>query len=134
MKTQPLPEVRNDSGAAHGSLAGYTVGFVLSIVLTLAAYAVVTYHLHVPTAAPLWIPVALILGLAVVQLVVQLVCFLHLGKESKPRWNLMVFMFMLMILVILVFGSLWIMNNLNYHSMSPTDMNNYIIRQEGIPQ
>jgi cytochrome o ubiquinol oxidase operon protein cyoD len=74
---------------------------------------------------------AIINGLAVVQLFVQLYFFLHMGDESKPRWNLMAFLFMLLVLVIVVFGSLWIMKNLDYH-MSPSDTSNYMMHEEGI--
>jgi cytochrome o ubiquinol oxidase operon protein cyoD len=66
--------------------------------------------------------VAVIVGLAIIQLFVQLFFFLHLGEESKPRWNLMVLLFAAMVVIIVVFGSLWIMNNLNYNMMP--DMNN----------
>ena len=71
-----------------------------------------------------------IIFLAVVQLVVQLVFFLHLGRERQPRWNLLAFAFMAIVLLILVLGSLWIMNNLNYH-MTQTDMLHYLNNQGG---
>ena len=60
-----------------------------------------------------WTLVGALAALAVAQLMVQLVFFLHLGTESKPRWNLTVVLFALMVVVILVFGSLWIMKNIN---------------------
>jgi cytochrome o ubiquinol oxidase operon protein cyoD len=63
---------------------------------------------------------------------VQLVFFLHLGGEGKPRWRLTAFLFMLLVLVILVFGSLWIMYNLDYHmTMSPEELDSQIIEDEG---
>ncbi len=61
-----------------------------------------------------------IMGLAVVQALIQFESFLYLSTESKPRWNLMIFLFMLLILVILIGGSLWIMKNVNYNTM-PTE-------------
>lgn len=87
----------------------YVLGFVLSVVLTLAAYYVVVWHLI--GALPV------ILALGFVQTLVQLVLFLHLGDEEKPRLNLTVFLFMLMVLVIIVVGSMWIMYHLNYNLM-----------------
>lgn len=108
-----------------GSIKSYTIGFVISIVLTLTAYIVVTNHWFSKQ-----IIIYSIMGLAAVQLVVQLVFFLHLGRESKPRWNLAAFAFMLAVLLILVIGSLWIMNNLNYNmTMSPQEMNDYMLKQ-----
>ena len=107
------------------SLKNYTIGFVLSVVLTLLAYGAVVNHW-----AAGWVLVALIIGLAIVQLVIQLVFFLHLGNETKPRWNLLTFLFMMMVLLIIVVGSLWIMNNLNYNMMmSPEEMDTYMMQQ-----
>jgi cytochrome o ubiquinol oxidase subunit IV len=110
----------------RGTLISYIVGFVLSLVLTLTAYLLVSHH--VLTAGPL---TAAIAGLAVIQLLVQLILFLHLGSEPKPRWNLVVSLFAALVVVIVVFGSLWIMNNLNYH-MSPSNTDKYIIQDEGV--
>lgn len=102
----------------------YVIGFVLSIILTLVAYILVVNH--VMSGAGL---VAVIVGLAIIQLFVQLFFFLHLGEESKPRWNLMSLLFAAMVVIIVVFGSLWIMNNLNYNMMP--DMNKDIQTQKG---
>ena len=54
---------------------------------------------------------------AVMQLLIQLIFFLHLNSESKPRWNLTVFLFIILIVGILVIGTLWIMYNLDYNMM-----------------
>lgn len=105
------------------SLAYYVIGFILSILLTLGAYAAVTGHNFAGTML-----VAVVISLAIAQVLVQLFFFLHLGSETKPRWKLTVLIFMLVILGILVFGSLWIMQNLNY-TMSSERMNTYMIEQ-----
>lgn len=118
---------------SHGTLLSYISGFVLSVMLTLTVYFLVTNHVASGHATySHGIMILAILGLAFVQLVVQLVFFLHLGAESKPRWNLAVFMFMLVILVVIVGGSLWIMNNLNYNMKSPLETNASIMMDEGI--
>jgi cytochrome o ubiquinol oxidase operon protein cyoD len=114
-------------GAGHGSLNSYVVGFLLSIVLTLVAYFMVTEQVLEGRTLLLGI-----VGLAVAQLLVQLIFFLHLGRESRPRWNLTVFFFMLIVLTILVAGTLWIMENLDYHMMSPMETDQYIMEEEGI--
>jgi cytochrome o ubiquinol oxidase operon protein cyoD len=101
----------------HGSMKTYVQGFVLSVALTLLAYGAVVGHWFSGSAV-----LAFILVLAVIQLIVQLVFFLHLGDEGKPRLNLTSFGFMLMVLIIVVFGSIWIMNNLNYHTMTPEEI------------
>jgi cytochrome o ubiquinol oxidase operon protein cyoD len=59
------------------------------------------------------------------------VFFLHLGRETKPRWKLAVFVGMIIIVAILAFGSLWIMANLNYH-MAPSQTDTFIVKDEGI--
>jgi len=55
--------------------------------------------------------------LAVIQMFVQLIFFLHLGKENKPRWNTLIFAFMLLVLLIVVLGTLWIMHSLDTRVM-----------------
>lgn len=109
------------STAANGNLKSYIVGFVLSVILTLAAYFVVASHLFAG-----WVLLLIITVLAVEQLVVQLSFFLHLGRESKPRWNLTAFISMLGVIFIVVFGSVWIMNNLNYNMMPKHQMDDYM--------
>jgi cytochrome o ubiquinol oxidase subunit IV len=107
----------------HHNRTIYIVGFGLSLILTLTAYTLVVQELL--SRRVLLISITI---LAITQLIVQLVCFLHLGNESKPRWNLMTFLFMLLVLFIVVFGSLWIMTHLDYHNQtSPQE----IVEDEG---
>lgn len=100
-----------DYDAAAGNYVSYITGFILSLTLTLIAYILVTQKLYTSTTQI----IGIIVGLAIIQLVVQLIFFLHLGRESKPRWNVAVFMFAGLVVLIIVFGSIWIMNNLNYN-------------------
>jgi cytochrome o ubiquinol oxidase operon protein cyoD len=109
----------------EGSLRSYITGFVWSIGLTLIAYGLV-----VQRQLQTHIIIAVIVALALVQFIIQLLYFLHLGTETKPRWKLFVFLFMIMVVSILVFGSLWIMNNLNYR-MTPDQITTYMNNQGG---
>jgi cytochrome o ubiquinol oxidase operon protein cyoD len=95
-----------------GTLRSYATGFLLSLLLTLAAYFLVALHLLPPPT--LYIAVGL---LALAQSWLQLVYFLHLLKEPTPRWGLLIFLFMVMVTLILVIGSLWIMSHLSYNLM-----------------
>ncbi|HEX3569180.1 MAG TPA: cytochrome o ubiquinol oxidase subunit IV [Candidatus Saccharimonadales bacterium] len=104
----------------------YITGFLLSISLTIVAYALVMHHGIAHTAL-----IASIIALAVVQCLVQLFFFLHLGHETKPRWRLVVLLTMLLVIGILVAGSIWIMNNLNYR-MTPQEINTYLHDQDGL--
>lgn len=112
------------------SQSSYVIGFMISLILTLAAYSLVVSKVF--SGYGLGLAIA---ALAILQLTVQLRLFLHLGKEPEPRWNLLVFDFMLLVVAILVFGSLWIMFSLDYHhsdSISPEKTDEYIFEEEGI--
>ena len=98
--------------AGHGTLKSYLIGFILSIVLTIVPYHIVVNHVF--TGDTLVVAVVL---LAFLQLLVQLIFFLHLSAAPTQRWNLMTFIFAVLIVAILVVGSLWIMWNLNYNMM-----------------
>ena len=106
-------------------LRTYLSGYILSLVLTITAYLLVT-HPHYSVG----LIVAAVLILAVVQFLVQLVFFLHIGVERRPRWKLAVLIFMVGIVLIIVIGSIWIMNNLNYR-MTPQQINTYLNNQGG---
>ncbi len=117
-----------------GSFRAYVTGFIASLFLTLMAFYVVwqqTQGRGQTFSAEFM--VFIIVGLALIQLAVQLVFFLHLGKESKPRWNLVVFLFAVLVVGIVVFGSLWIMQNLNYH-MHPSESEIFLFKDEGFDQ
>jgi cytochrome o ubiquinol oxidase operon protein cyoD len=110
----------------------YAIGFISSVILTIVAYAAVVNDTVKDSFAPAVIALT-ISALAVLQLVIQLLFFMHLGDEPKPRWKLMSFLFAFIILSIVVFGSLWIMFDLNSRMMmSPTDMIKYMDRQTGL--
>lgn len=98
--------------STNSHFKSYVWAFILSIVLTLAAYFFVVEKVFSPG-----ILLGVIIGLGVVQAFIQLVLFLHLGREGKPHWNTITFLFMLSILLIVVIGSLWIMNHLEYNMM-----------------
>ncbi len=104
----------------------YLVGFLLSLLLTLCSYSLVTRHTFNNATT-----MALIASLAVIQLAVQLIFFLHLDREKRPHWNLLTFLLTVGVLIILVFGSLWIMSNLDYNMHPRSDTEEYIIKDEG---
>lgn len=105
------------------TLRSYVTGFVLSVGLTLWAYVMVVYRAYHGHALLAWL-----LGLALVQFVVQLWFFLHIGSETKPRWRRLTLVLMIFFVVVVVLGSIWIMYNLNYR-MTPQQMNQYMTEQ-----
>lgn len=123
MSTERTSRAVNEQ--AQGNLVSYIVGFILSIILTLSAYFLVVNKLLSGNTL-----VGAIVFLAVLQLLVQLVFFLHLGRESGPRWNLFMFLSMLLIVAIVVVGSLWIMHNLDYHMMPPEQVDSHMLEQK----
>lgn len=109
----------------NSSVQAYCIGFVASLILTLSAYLLVTQEILMS-----WGLVYALSSLAIAQLFVQLHFFLHVGRESKPRWKLHALLFAAMVVVIVVFGSLWIMKNLMYsHHTVPSETE--LIKDEG---
>jgi cytochrome o ubiquinol oxidase operon protein cyoD len=102
----------NHSHSSHGSLVSYIIGFILSIALTLIPYYLVVNH--VLTTQEAYIAIAV---LAVLQLLVQLIFFLHLSLAPEGRNTLLSFVFTVIVLFILVAGTLWIMYNMNVNMM-----------------
>lgn len=97
------------------SIGGYLIGFVLAALLTCVSF-------YLTTSTLVWapsIPIALTV-LAMAQVGVHIVFFLHMTSGPDNVNNLMALAFGLLIVVILVFGSLWIMTHLN-HNMTPMD-------------
>lgn len=123
MEKSEMTKSRNET---FDPLKSYVIGFVLSVLLTIVAYIVATGD-----SGSRGILVAIIMTLAVIQLLIQLVFFLHLGDERKPRLNLTTFVFAVIVLVTIVFGTLWIMDHLNYHMLSD-DVDRHIMEEEAI--
>jgi cytochrome o ubiquinol oxidase operon protein cyoD len=110
------------------ALLSYSFGFISSIILTVVAFRLVVNHTYPPLTT------GIIIGtLALIQFTIQMIFFLHIGDDAKPRWKLVAFLSMLVFVIIVVFGSIWIMNSLNYRmNMSPSQMNEYMKSQSGI--
>lgn len=99
------------------TVRNYVIGFAVSIVLTFAAYIAVVEQL----ASGLTL-LLILGGLALSQMVIQLIYFLHLPEELRPRYKLLSFGFMVVILLIILVGSLWIMHHMNYNMMEMTPL------------
>ena len=96
----------------HGTLKSYLIGFFLAIALTF-----LSFFLVIARAFSNQMIIYSVVFLALIQAVVQLRFFLHLGHEPKPRWETLVFCLMVLILLIISTGSLWIMHDLNQRMM-----------------
>jgi cytochrome o ubiquinol oxidase subunit IV len=98
-----------DEGEA-GGVWGYLVGLALAILLTTVSFLVARTTL-------VWepsIPVALAV-LAVAQMGIHLVFFIHITTGSDNVNNVMALAFGVLIVLLVIVGSLWIMANMNHN-------------------
>jgi cytochrome o ubiquinol oxidase operon protein cyoD len=82
------------------------------LILTIIPFAVV-----MSGALSVLATVIVIAVTAVMQILVQLVMFMHMNTKADEGWNLMSFVFTLTVLVLVVGGSLWIMQHLHLNMM-----------------
>jgi len=108
----------------HFSVRGYLVGFLLSVVLTAIPFWLVMAKV-IPSSTGAAVAVLLI---ALVQILVHMVFFLHLDAKSQGGWNMLALIFTLVLVVIMLAGSLWVMHHMNANMMpmpmSPHEMRN----------
>ena len=98
-----------------GGLTSYLVGLGLAVLLTAVSFFISgTTLVWTPS-----IPVALAV-LAIAQMGVHLVFFLHITTDPDNVNNVMALAFGVLIVLLLIGGSLWIMAHLN-HNMMPMD-------------
>jgi len=101
--------------AAHAlrrEVGGYVMGFALAIVLTIASFWVTrTNFIYGPALA-----VALLV-LAVAQMGVHLVFFLHITTDPDNTNNVLALAFGVLIVCLVVFGSIWVMIHMNQNMM-----------------
>ena len=100
-------DIDADTGASYGTLTSYCIGFVLSIACTLLSFYLVGYGIL--PAQTLYISVGV---LALIQFIVQIIFFLHLNSHSNASWNLISFLFTVLMVTVLIIGTMWIMYNL----------------------
>jgi cytochrome o ubiquinol oxidase subunit IV len=97
----------------------YTIGLALAVILTATSFWVANTSL-------LWapgIPLGLVV-LAIAQMGVHLVFFLHITTGPDNTNNVLALAFGVLIVTIVVAGSLWIMTNLNDNMMLPAKLMN----------
>jgi len=102
----------DDHLEAHGSFKDYTIGFILSVILTAIPFWLVMTH-QLPPGTTKFV----ILGFAAVQVVVHMVYFLHMNSKSEGGWNMMAMILTIILLVIVLSGSIWVMYHMNVNMM-----------------
>ena len=97
----------------HSSLRDYTIGFMLSVILT---------------AIPFWLVMAKVIadrntavlvlgGFAVIQILVHMVYFLHMNGKVEGGWTLLSTIFTVVFVAIGIAGTLWVMFHMNTNMM-----------------
>lgn len=110
------PGVEPDDRKSVGiQVLGYVVGLVLAVILTGVSF----YIVHSSLIWTPGIPMGLVV-LAVAQMGVHLVFFLHLNTGPDSANTVLALAFGLLITFLVIAGSLFIMVNLN-HNMLPMD-------------
>jgi cytochrome o ubiquinol oxidase operon protein cyoD len=112
----PLEHEEDDVGGAsdeHSARIGtYLLGLALATLLTLASFWVAKTHLIYDPGVPMALAT-----LAVAQMGIHLVFFLHLTTAPDNTNNILALAFGLLIAGLVIFGSVWIMAHLNHNLM-----------------
>src|ERR1700742_1739867 len=93
----------------------YTVGLFLAVILTATSFWVANTSLLWAPGVPIGLAV-----LAIAQMGIHLVFFLHITTAPDNTNNVLALAFGVLIVFLVIFGSLWIMANLN-HNMLPME-------------
>ena len=97
----------------------YTIALVLAVILTAISFWVANTSLLWGPGVPLGLAV-----LAVAQMGVHLVFFLHITTGPDNSNNVLALAFGVLIVILVVAGSLWIMVDLNDNMMSSPELMN----------
>jgi cytochrome o ubiquinol oxidase subunit IV len=95
----------------------YTIGFVLAVILTATSFWVANTSLLWPVGVPMSLVV-----LAIAQMGVHLVFFLHITTAPDNTNNVLALAFGVLIVFLVVVGSLWIMGDLNSNMLLPPEL------------
>ena len=101
----------------------YTAGLALAVILTATSFWVANTSLLWPPGVALGLVV-----LAIAQMGVHLVFFLHITTGPDNTNNVLALAFGILIVFLVVIGSLWIMTNLNDNMMPPPELMNLHMR------
>jgi cytochrome o ubiquinol oxidase operon protein cyoD len=105
------------AGRLKRGFINYLVGLGLAVLLTVASFwAAQTHLIYGPGVS-----VALVV-FAVAQMGIHLVFFLHITTAPDNTNNVLALAFGVLIACLIIFGSLWIMANLDHNMMAPEQM------------
>lgn len=102
----------HEEGSLSEGIRGYTIGFLLAALLTLASFYIFATHLVWGPAVP-----AALVTLAVAQMGIHIMFFMHITTGPDNTNNVLALAFGVLTVALILAGSVWIMDNLNTHSM-----------------
>ncbi|KQN92805.1 hypothetical protein ASE95_09170 [Sphingomonas sp. Leaf231] len=112
------PHDDDHGGAPHGSRREYWIGFILSVLLTAPAFGLVMTGV----IADPRVTAGIVMALAMVQIVVHMIYFLHMNTKSENGWTMLALIFTAIIVLIVIAGSLWVMYHMNLNMMPGMQM------------
>ena len=104
-----------DTRGSTGRWPTYAVGFAAAAGLTAASFVLAGGQWLTPASL-----VAALVVLAIGQMIVHLIFFLHITTAPAHKTNILALLLTLLIISLVVIGSLWIMAQLHTH-MVPMD-------------
>ncbi len=116
------------SEAPRTATASYVIGFLLSVVFTVGSYYLVVNHRVSGNTL-----LSAIIGFAILQMLIQVFFFLHLGRGPKPAYNVVFFGATVGFILVVISGSLFIMSHL-YANMAALQVTTRLAQTEGISQ
>ncbi|MBB3878152.1 cytochrome o ubiquinol oxidase subunit IV [Sphingomonas pseudosanguinis] len=111
-ETAPGEDAERDS--IVGGIRSYAIGLVAAAILTAASFALVQFDIVWGPAVP-----AALVALAIGQMGVHLVFFLHITTGPDNSNNVLALLFGILIVALVLLGSIWIMGHLNHNLMGP---------------
>ena len=102
-----------DAQGSTGRWPTYTIGFGLAAFLTAVSFAMAVSHALTPASL-----VAALVVLAIGQMIVHLIFFLHITTAPAHKTNILALLLTLLIITLVVIGSIWIMVALNRNMVS----------------
>lgn len=111
-ETAPGEDAERDS--VVGGIRSYAIGLVAAAILTAASFALVQFDIVWGPAVP-----AALVALAIGQMGVHLVFFLHITTGPDNSNNVLALLFGILIVALVLLGSIWIMGHLNHNLMGP---------------
>ncbi|CBI75819.1 Cytochrome o ubiquinol oxidase subunit IV [Bartonella clarridgeiae 73] len=104
-----------DKKTHNPSIGSYLVGFILAVLFTLGSFIPVMYGLLDSWAIST--KVIYLIGMALIQIIVQIVFFLHLNSGPDAKWNIVTLLFTAMCVFVIIGGTWWAISHLNYNMM-----------------